>query len=67
LSREPRQAVRQSLTTSSKQEASGLDPEAVHDNTDFEDVSDLDTATSANILDTDTATVNCPIVSVGRE
>ncbi|SIS10101.1 hypothetical protein [Natronorubrum thiooxidans] len=39
----------------------------VYDNADFEDVSDLDTATSATILDTDTATVNCPIVSVGME
>ncbi|SEQ97052.1 hypothetical protein [Natrinema salaciae] len=39
----------------------------VYDNADFEGVSDLDTATSATILDTDTATVNCPVVSVGME
>jgi hypothetical protein len=36
----------------------------VYDNADFDDVSDLDSATSANILAEGTARVNCPIVSV---
>lgn len=36
----------------------------VYDNADFSDVSDLDSATSANILDDEAAHVNCPIVSV---
>lgn len=36
----------------------------VYDNADFEAVSDLDSATAANVLDTGVATVNCPIVSV---
>ncbi|MFC7115040.1 hypothetical protein ACFQH2_08855 [Natronoarchaeum sp. GCM10025703] len=35
----------------------------VYDNADFEDVSDLDSATSATILDDEAAHVNCPIVS----
>lgn len=35
----------------------------VYDTADFQHVSDLDSATSANILATGTATVNCPIVS----
>lgn len=39
----------------------------VYDNADFEDVSDLESATSATVLATDTATVNCPVVSVGME
>jgi hypothetical protein len=36
----------------------------VYDNTDFDSVSDLDSATSAEILDTGVATVNCPVVSL---
>ena len=36
----------------------------VYDNADFADISDLDSATSANILAEGTARVNCPIVSV---
>jgi len=36
----------------------------VYDNADFGDVSDLDSATSANILAEGAANVNCPIVSV---
>jgi len=35
----------------------------VYDNADFGDVSDLDTATDANILAEGAATVNCPVVS----
>lgn len=34
----------------------------VYDNADFDSVSDLDTATSANILASGVATVNCPVV-----
>ncbi|MFC6721290.1 hypothetical protein [Halobacteriaceae bacterium SHR40] len=36
----------------------------VYDNAEFGDVSDLDSATSATILDDEAAHVNCPIVSV---
>ena len=36
----------------------------VYDNAEFSDVSDLDSATSATILDDEAAHVNCPIVSV---
>jgi len=36
----------------------------IYDNADFGDVSDLSSATSANILNDDGPTVNCPIVSV---
>ena len=36
----------------------------IYDNADFDDVSDLDSATDANILATGAANVNCPIVSV---
>ncbi len=36
----------------------------VYDNADFDSVSDLSSATSASILATGTATVNCPVVSV---
>lgn len=36
----------------------------VYDNADFGDVSDLDSAMDANILDDEAAHVNCPIVSV---
>lgn len=35
----------------------------VYDNADFDDVSDLDSATEANVLATDAAHVNCPVVS----
>ncbi len=37
----------------------------VYDNTDFEAVSDLESAISANVLANGTATVNCPVVSIG--
>ena len=40
---------------------------SVYDNTDFDDGSDLESATAATVLDTDTATVNWPIVSAGME
>ncbi|WP_254521905.1 hypothetical protein [Natrinema caseinilyticum] len=40
---------------------------SVYDNADFENVSDLESATSATVLATDTATVNCPVVSAGME
>ena len=36
----------------------------VYDNDDFGDVSDIDSATNANILDDEAAHVNCPIVSI---
>ena len=36
----------------------------VYDNADFDDVSDLDSATAATVLDDEAAHVNCPIVSV---
>jgi hypothetical protein len=36
----------------------------VYDNADFEDVSDLDSATDAEILASGAADVNCPVVSV---
>ncbi|SDJ30687.1 hypothetical protein SAMN05216226_10262 [Halovenus aranensis] len=36
-----------------------------YDNADFDDVSDLDSATDANVLAMGAATVNCPIVSMG--
>jgi hypothetical protein len=36
----------------------------VYDNADFDGVSDLNSASNANILATDVADVNCPIVSV---
>jgi hypothetical protein len=35
----------------------------VYDNADFASVSDIDSATDAEILDTGVATVNCPVVS----
>jgi hypothetical protein len=35
-----------------------------YDNADFDDVSDLDSATGANVLAMGAATVNCPIVSM---
>ena len=35
----------------------------VYDNADFDSVSDLDSATDANILDPNAAHVNCPVVS----
>lgn len=38
-----------------------------YDNADFGDVSDLDSATSADILGSGVATVNCPIVSGGMD
>ncbi|WP_257297924.1 hypothetical protein [Haloarchaeobius sp. FL176] len=38
---------------------------AVYDNADFESVSDLESASDANILNNNAATVNCPIVSTG--
>jgi len=38
---------------------------AVYDNADFDSVSDLDSATSATILDSNAAHVNCPVVSMG--
>ena len=37
---------------------------AVYDNADFGDVSDLDSATDANILNANAAHVNCPVVSM---
>ncbi|SFB84905.1 hypothetical protein SAMN05444422_102376 [Halobiforma haloterrestris] len=37
----------------------------VYDNEEFGDVSDLESATDATVLETDTATVNCPVVSGG--
>lgn len=37
----------------------------VYDNADFDMVSDLDSASDAEILATGTATVNCPVVSTG--
>ena len=36
----------------------------IYDNTDFDQVSDLSSATMANILATDQVNVNCPVVSV---
>ncbi|WP_440989371.1 hypothetical protein [Haloarchaeobius baliensis] len=38
---------------------------AVYDNADFESVMDLESANAANILNSNAATVNCPIVSTG--
>ncbi|MFC4408411.1 hypothetical protein [Haloarchaeobius iranensis] len=38
---------------------------AVYDNADFDAVMDLESASEANILNNDAATVNCPIVSTG--
>ena len=38
-----------------------------YDNADFNSVSDLESATAATLLESDAATVNCPIVSVGTE
>ncbi|AFO57357.1 hypothetical protein [Natrinema sp. J7-2] len=37
----------------------------VYDNADFASVSDLESATAATLLESDVATVNCPVVSVG--
>jgi len=37
----------------------------VYDNADFGDVTDLDSATDAEILESGAATVNCPVVSKG--
>ncbi len=39
----------------------------VYDNADFASVSDLESATEATLLESDTATVNCPVVSVEME
>lgn len=39
----------------------------VYDNADFETVADLDSAANATILAEGTATVNCPVVSVGMD
>jgi hypothetical protein len=36
----------------------------VYDNADFDSVSDLTSATAANILEFNTATVNCPVVDL---
>ncbi|APW97743.1 hypothetical protein CHINAEXTREME_08115 [Halobiforma lacisalsi AJ5] len=38
---------------------------SVYDNEEFGDVSDLESATDVTVLETDTATVNCPVVSGG--
>ncbi len=40
---------------------------SVYDNADFDAVSDLESAMAATLLEAGTATVNCPIVAVGRE
>ncbi|TMT87435.1 hypothetical protein E2L06_12925 [Haloterrigena sp. H1] len=39
----------------------------IYDNADFDSVSDLESATAATLLESDAATVNCPVVSVGTE
>jgi hypothetical protein len=36
----------------------------IYDNADFESVSDLNSATDAEVLASGAATVNCPVVSV---
>jgi hypothetical protein len=38
----------------------------IYDNADFEDVSDLDSATMAELLESSAATVNCPMASAGK-
>ena len=38
----------------------------IYDNADFDDVSDLDSALDANILENGAANVNCPVVSEGE-